>query len=295
MEGCPEMNHEDLWVFLSGDGSQIEIRFLAEVSGDPLLIHQFNTGQDIHCLVGSTLTNYPVERIKTEKNLRKIVKNLHFGIVYGKGRNGIYEYVVALIRKLEGSKADLTGITKLKTERLFDAYFRKYTGVTRYIDAMRRMVEELGYVETIYGFRRDVRQDDDERSSFWGNIAINTPIQASAHQYLLVCMALLHMKPVTYSLLQEPSMEIHDQLVFLVRLRNLAEAYKQFMQLFQEGAMAYTLRHFKRKIRVPLLAEAEAGFCLGSLVSYTGEPVDQFLPVWRKKQVEVDAKSWSDL
>jgi DNA polymerase-1 len=289
------MNLGDLWVFLSGDGSQIEVRLLGEVSGDPLLIQQFNTGQDIHCQVGNTLTGYSLERIRTEKNLRKICKNLHFGIIYGKGRNGIYEYVVSLIRKLEGAKADLTGITKSKTERLFDAYFRKYTGVARYIDDMRQMGEELGYVETIYGFRRAIRQEDDDRSSFWGNQCINTPIQGSAHQFLLICMALLHMKPVTYSLLQEPSMEIHDQLVFFVRLRNLAEAYKQFMQLFQEGAVAYTLRHFKRKIRVPMLAEAEAGFCLGSLISYGGEPVDQFLPVWRKKQLEVDAKSWSDL
>ena len=289
------MNISDLWVFLSGDGSQIEVRLLGEVSGDPLLIQQFNTGQDIHCQVGNTLTGYSLERIRTEKNLRKICKNLHFGIIYGKGREGIYEYVVALIRKLEGAKADLTGITKVKTERLYDAYFRKYHGVRRYIEDMRRMAEEVGHVETIYGFRRAISQDNEDRSSFWGNQAINTPIQASAHQFLLVCMAMLHMKPVTYSLLQEPSMEIHDQLVFFVRLRNLPEAYKQFMQLFQEGAVAYTLRHFKRKIRVPMLAEVEAGFCLGSLVNYAGEPVDQFLPVWRKKQLEVDAKSWSDL
>ena len=63
----------DLWVFLAADQSQVEVRMLAEMSGDQLLISQFNTGQDIHCLVGNSLTGWPVERIKAEKNLRKMV------------------------------------------------------------------------------------------------------------------------------------------------------------------------------------------------------------------------------
>jgi hypothetical protein len=107
-------------------------------------------------------------------------------------------------------------------------------------------------------------------------------------------LALLHMKPVTYSLLQTPVLEIHDQLVFFVKLRNLVSAYTQLMQLIQEGCVTYTLRHFKRQIRVPMLAEAQASFNLGSLIDYAGEPVEEFLAKWRIKQREVESKSWKD-
>jgi len=285
----------DLDVFLSVDGSQIEVRFLAEVSGDRLLINQFNTGQDIHCLVGNTLTGYSVERIRAEKNLRKMIKNLHFGIIYGKGREGLYEFVVALIRKLEGPNADLTGITQEALVKLYDAYFERYGGVRRFIQEARRIVQEDGHADTIYGFRREIRQDSDTRKTFWLNQAVNTPIQGSAHQFLLIAIALLHMKPVTYSLLQRPTLEIHDQLVFLVKLRNLLEAYTQVMHLIQEGAVQYTERHFRRKIRVPILGEAQAGFCLGSLVDYSGESLESLLTKWRAKQNEIDCKSWSDI
>src|SRR5438128_1419801 len=109
----------DLYVFLAADGSQIEVRELAELSGDPLLIRQFREGIDIHCLVGSSLTGWSVERIKKEKNLRKMVKNMHFGIIFGLGRDSLYPYVVAKIRAIDGKKADLTGITPEKLGELY--------------------------------------------------------------------------------------------------------------------------------------------------------------------------------
>lgn len=286
---------DDLWVFLSADGSQIEVRMLAEISRDPLLIEQFRSGQDIHCLVGSALTGWSVDRIKKEKNLRKMVKNMHFGIIFGLGRESLYPYVVAKIRAIDGPDADLTGITKKRLGELFDAYFKKYKGVKRCIDKFRQMAEDLHYVETLFGFRRDIFKEDATRKTYWANQAINTPIQGTAHGFILIALALLDLKPRTYDLLQKCIMEVHDALYFRVRLRDLARAYVQLMNLLQVDASRYAQKEFKLDLKVPLVAEASAGFCMGSMVTYEGEPTEVFLKAWREKQREIESKSWEDL
>ena len=287
---------EDLTCFLAVDGSQIEVRMLAELSGDKLLIQQFNSGEDIHCLVGHMLTGWSVERIRKEKNLRKMVKNMHFGIIFGIGRDSLYPYVIAKIRAIDGVNADLTGITPERLGKLYDRYFKVYTGVAAFIDEQRRLAEELGYVETLLGpFRRMISKDNSVRKTFWANQAVNSPVQGTAHQFVLISLALLHLKPRTYSLLRVPLMEVHDALYFLVKLRNLAAAYKQAISLFQVGAVDYAKQYFHKELHVPLIAEASAGFCQGSMVEYKGEPIPEFLASWRAKHLKVEKESWKDL
>jgi DNA polymerase-1 len=294
----------NLDVFLSADGSQIELRSLAELSGDKLLIKQFqeaaldrkNPLKDVHCQVGHVLTGWPVERIKDEKNLRKMCKNLHFGIVFGIAEEGVYPYVVAKIRTIDGKNADLTGITPKRMKSLYRAYFKKYTGVAAFIEKMRAQVESVGYVESQFGFRRDINKTNDfGRKTYWANQAINTPVQSTAHGFVLIALALLEIKPRTYNLLQRCLMEVHDALYFRVKLRDLSEAYRQLMDLFERGAYEYAQENFHLKLRVPLLAEATAGFCAGSMVDYEGEPAEEFLERWRIKQREVESKRWEDL
>ena len=293
----------DLRVLLAADGSQIEIRALAEISGDPLLIRQLqdaakdrkNKTKDIHCQVGHTLTGWPIERIAREKNTRRMVKELHFGIVFGLGEDRIYSSTVSRIRARDGANADLTGITDARMRQLHKNYFKKYGGVKTYIDTQRDLAEKLGYVETLFGFRREIRQDDSSRSTYWGNQAINTPVQGTAHQFLLIALALLDLKPRTYNLLQHCIMEVHDALFFIVRLKNLVEAYKQLMELFEIGAYEYAQKQFGLKLRVPILAEAAAGFTMGSMIDYEGESLEEYLPKWREKQRKVDALDWESL
>lgn len=287
------MNPLNLMVFLTADFSQMEIRVLAEISGDKLLISQLQSGQDIHCLIGNTLTGLPVDRIKSEKNLRKMIKGLVFGIIYGKGRNNLYPYVVAGIRHVDGKHADLTGISAQRLAKLYDAFFAKYLGVKAYIDRMHRMAVDLHYVETMFGFRREIREND-ERGTFFLNQAVNSPIQGSAHTFLLIALALLDIKPRTYSLLQKCLMEEHDALFFSVRLGDLVAAFTQLKALFAD-AYRYAQVKFKITLRVPLLTEASAGFTMGSMVAYDGQAVEEFLPAWRAKQREVEAKDWEDL
>ena len=90
-------------------------------------------------------------------------------------------------------------------------------------------------------------------------------------------------------------MEVHDALYFRVKLRDLVEAHKQLMDLFEHGAYEYAQEEFSLDLQVPLLAEASAGFCMGSMITYEGEPIEEFLSAWRKKQREVESRSWEDL
>ena len=604
----------DLQVFLASDFSQAEVRVLAEASGDRLLISQFNSGADIHSVIGSTLTGWSVERIKTEKSTRKLTKNMVFGIIYGLGRENLFPYVVAKIRAQDGENADLTGITKTKLVKLYDKFFKTYNGVRVFMEQMTSDAEKRGYVETMFGFRRWVFKNDESRRTFWANqakncvdyeteiltkrgwlkptalnqtdccltetgwqrpadikrwpdydgpvhvwksrdfsavstpdhrwkvynvaagedqiltsegipkhsgyrihrtipeistkesysddfvrlcgwvltdgsfktcnktavtifqskldtkkeiqalmdrlgiasnskkecrswyiggargkllrslfprkllsegfisslsrrqaailmetmlkgdgtdnrmtcgdcmtkgfatgrekadmfqmlcswagkattvqmrvqkhpalikktgqfvtstkpcyiirvkkrdkaqvfpaqetiekgngvwcpffpndaawvarregtvyITKNTPIQSAAHTLLLIALAMINMKPRTYNLLQTPLMEVHDALYFRVRLGDLPGAFSQCQQLLQQGVFEYALRHFKLKFRVPFLSEASAGFCMGSMIPFEGEPLEEFLDKWRAKQKEVESKSWADL
>lgn len=293
----------DLDVYLTADGSQIEIRSLAELSGDPVMIRLLqeaakdrkNKQKDFHCLNGHMLTGRPIEQIANDKGVRRSVKNLIFGIIFGKARGGMYDYVVQKIRAFEGKNADLTGITRKSIDALYGKFFGVYKGVDRFIVKMRHEAETKHRVVSLFGFVRHILDNDESRKTFSGNQAINSPVQSSAHQFVLIAMALLELKPKTYCHLQRSIMEVHDALYFKVKLRYLVEAHAQLMHLFEVGAVTYAEREFKLKLRVPLLAEAQAGFCMASLIDYEGEPLEEFLAAWREKQTQVDKKSWEDL
>lgn len=284
----------DLTVFLAFDYGQMEMRVMAEVSNDALLLSQFQSGVDIHSVIGHTLTGWPVERIKKEKNLRKVVKNMVFGIIYGKKRNGLYDYIVAKIREIDGDHADLTGITQEMVERLYDKFFVTYTGVAAYMHRMPLEVTEKGYVETLFQFRREIWENDPDRATQWENQAINTPIQGTAHQFLLVALAILHRRPRTYAALVKIVMEIHDALAFFVKVRDLPMAHGQGMHLLQQGVLEYARHFFGITMRVPLIVEASAGFSMGVQVDYAGEPPAEFIAKWREKYDTVHKKAWEE-
>jgi DNA polymerase-1 len=277
---------EDLIVYLTADYSQIEIRLLAQASGDKLLIKQFNSKEDIHCLVGNSLTGWSVEKIAADKETRRGVKEFHFSIVYGTSKNSLYGNM-----RVKGVK-----IKRSQVETWHDRYFEKYIGVARFMAKCRRQAEEKGYVETMFGFRRYIYQREEGRPTFWGNQAVNTPIQGSAHQLLLIALALVDMKPKTYNLLQVPVMEVHDELVFYVRLGDLRAAYESLRQLMEKDVVAYAEKHFGVKLCIPILAEFKAGFRLGkALVTYEGESVAEFLKAWRIQNAEVTSMPLSKL
>jgi DNA polymerase-1 len=202
-------------------------------------------------------------------------------MVYGLDEEGLFYYL-----KAKGIK------TSMKKVRLFHrAYFKKYAGVARFILAMRAFAVEHGYVETMFGFRRLVGSDaDEDRQTNPENQAVNSPIQGSAHTLLLAAMALLSHRPKRYHLLQAPLMEVHDALVFRVKLRDLPQAYAMAKQLLEKDAVAYIKRLFGIDLQVPLLSEGSAGFQYGTMVELEDPSIHRFLAAWGKKYAEVDQK-----
>jgi len=271
---------EDLFVFLAYDYGQVEIRMLAEVSGDPLLLKQLqDESWDIHCHVGHELTGWEHARIKSDDTMRRAIKAVHFGIIYGLGVTGMWMKLVA-----DGVK-----ISKRKVEKLRNAYFDRYKAVAKYIIEKRKMAETLGYVDTIFGFVRPI-DENDERGTYWGNQAINTPIQGAAHQLMLNALALLHTNSKQYYLLDRPIMEVHDALVFRVRVRDIAKAYRQGMELLTKAVPEFCARVFGRALRVPLTSECKAGFRYGSMIQIEDWKPAHFAKEWVKKNAEVEAK-----
>lgn len=285
----------DLTVCLQFDMGQCEVRMLAELSGDELLIGQFLSGDDIHSLIGHELTGWSVDRIRQDAITRKMVKGLVFGIIYGLGRDNVQPYIVSKIREADGPDADVSKVTVARCGKLYDAFFHRYDGVRVFLDKCIAQGDEQGFVETMFGFHREIRKTDEKRQTFWANQSKNTPVQGSAHTLILIALALLHLKPHTYSLLRKPVMEVHDALYFFVKLRDLAKAYEQGIFLLQTGIIQYAERQFKLKFRVPFITDAKAGFCLGSQLKYHGEPIEQFLPLWQAKHRDVEAKGWDKL
>jgi hypothetical protein len=88
---------------------------------------------------------------------------------------------------------------------------------------------------------------------------------------------------------------VHDSLLFRVLLRDLVRAYRQGKQLLEKGVVQYAAQHFNVHMRVPMIAEASAGFCMGSMVDYSGQPPEEFLPAWREKHLKVEEASWAKL
>lgn len=118
----------------------------------------------------------------------------------------------------------------------------------------------------------------------------NSPIQGAAHHLLLTVLALVNKKRKTYSELQCCLAEIHDALLFRVRLDRLPAAYTQAKQLMEHDVLTEIYRVYKRKLSVPLVAEAKAGFRYGTMTDYTGESVIQFLPKLKKYNAVVEKK-----
>jgi DNA polymerase-1 len=282
----------DLEIFLASDYSQVEIRMLAEVSKDKLLCKQFldaynspdptAPASDIHCLVGHALNpKWSLDFIKSDKKIRTFIKSCHFGLVYGLSENGLYFY-------LKGMGVDAT--PEMAAD-FHQKYFQKYKGVARYIAKMRAFGEEHGYVDTIFGFRRYISGNwDEDRETSPQNQAVNTPIQGAAHTMLLAAMALLYKKPQTYKLLKDIIMEVHDSLVFRVKLRDLPEAFQLCSRLMEKETPRFVEKLFGKTLHMPLLAEATVGFRYGAQEDYAGEKVTEFLPKWLEKNQKVEEK-----
>jgi hypothetical protein len=125
----------------------------------------------------------------------------------------------------------------------------------------------------------------------------NSPVQGSAHQLMLIAMALLDLRKKTYRVLQTPLAEVHDAFYFRIKLRDLVEAFEVGKHLLEHGVIEYAARSdtFAYQMQCPLLAEAEVGFTMGSMVEYHGQSLAEFLTTWRELYLKTESEGWAKL
>lgn len=196
-------------ILVSIDYSQIELRVLAHMANETVLIDAFKHGRDIHSTTADLISGYTYEEIEAEKDTdgspqqkyRKQAKIVNFGIVYGMGA---------------GKLADTLEIPKADAQKIIDDYFRGYPGIKRYMDEQHRQVMRHGYVTDIFGRKRrlhsDVKSKDRWKVFAAQRQAGNFPIQASAGSILK--KAIVDLQPVLPELDVYILTQTHDELLF---------------------------------------------------------------------------------
>jgi DNA polymerase I len=210
------------YTLLSADYSQIELRIIAELSGDAGMIEAFMSGQDIHAATASKVYNVPLEEVTSD--MRRNAKMVNFGIIYGISAFGLSE-------RLNIPRKEAAGI--------IDSYFEKYPGIKQYMDESIDNAREKGYVETIMGRRRYLRDINSSNHTVRGYAernAINAPIQGSAADMIKIAMINIHNDIKQKNLKSKMLLQVHDELVFDV-LKEEVEVIKEIVSHRMRTAM----------------------------------------------------------
>lgn len=189
-------------VLLSADYSQIELRILAHMSGDEVLIAAFQRGEDIHTRTAAEIFGLSPEEITPE--MRRRAKAVNFGIVYGISPFGL--------------ASDL-GISQQEAKEYIDNYFAQHRGVKAFIEKTLEKAMEEGYVTTLLRRRRylpELASSDNSIRQFGERIAINTPVQGSAADLIKLAMINIHRRIQSEGLKGRMILQVHDELLLEV-------------------------------------------------------------------------------
>ena len=188
------------YILLSADYSQIELRIIAELSKDEGMIEAFQSGLDIHKATAAKVYNVPLEEVTSD--MRRNAKMVNFGIIYGISAFGLSERL---------------NIPRKEAAEIIENYFSKYPRIKSYMDESIEIAREKGYVETIMGRRRylrDINSNNHTIRSFAERNAINSPIQGSAADMLKIAMIQIHHDLKSKNLKSKMLLQVHDELVF---------------------------------------------------------------------------------
>lgn len=222
-------------IILSADYSQIELRILAHMSADPLLVEAFRKGEDIHARTASEVFGVNMEQVTRE--MRGRAKAVNFGIIYG-----ISDFGLSRDIKVPRREAKL----------YIEGYFNRYRGVKNYIDRIVAEAREKGYVTTLLNRRRylpDLFSSNHTVRSFGERTAMNTPIQGTAADIIKMAMVRIQREIVERGLATKMILQVHDELIFDVPLEEF-EAMKELVKTRMENALA---------LDVPLVVDMKAG------------------------------------
>lgn len=197
------------YTLLSADYSQIELRIIAELSGDPGMLEAFRSGEDIHAATASKVYNVPIKEVTGD--MRRNAKMVNFGIIYGISAFGL---------------ADRLNISRTEAKGIIDNYFMQYPAIKDYMDMSIENARKKGYVETILGRRRYLRDINSANATVRGfaeRNAINAPIQGSAADMIKIAMIRIHDEIKKRNLKSKMLLQVHDELVFDAHKSELEE------------------------------------------------------------------------
>ncbi|GAA5098618.1 DNA polymerase I [Chryseobacterium ginsengisoli] len=220
---------------ISADYSQIELRLIAEISGEDNMIKAFQDGEDIHASTAAKLFNIPLEEVS--KTQRGQAKTVNFGILYGQGAFAL---------------AEQTGLSRSEAKQMIEAYYDTYPKLKLYMAEQVKRAREIGYVETILGRKRhlkDINSGNFVVRAHAERNAVNAPIQGSAADVVKMAMIKIQKELEKEKLQTKMLLQVHDELVFESPIDEV-ELAKNIIKMEMENAI---------ETQVPLLVEVGIG------------------------------------
>ncbi len=222
-------------ILVAADYSQIELRLMAHMSGDRDMIEAFERGEDIHTATAAKIYNTPLDKVTGD--MRRNAKTANFGIIYGISAFGLSQRL---------------NIPRSEAKELIDGYFENFSRVKMYMDECIKKARETGYVETMMGRRRYLKDINSRNGVVRGvaeRNAINAPIQGSAADIIKLAMVkiseMFHVKQINSKMI----LQVHDELIFDVQHDEL-EDVKKIVKQEMENAV---------QLKVPLIVEMGSG------------------------------------
>ncbi|MFV0571030.1 MAG: DNA polymerase I [Xanthomarina gelatinilytica] len=223
------------YTLLAADYSQIELRIIAALSDEETMIEAFKNGEDIHASTASKVFNVPLNEVTREQ--RSNAKTVNFGIIYGVSAFGL---------------SNQTNLSKSEAKELIDTYYETYPKLKSYIGKQVDFARDHGYVQTVLGRRRYLKDINSRNAVVRGAAernAVNAPIQGSAADIIKIAMINIHKKLEAGHYKTKMLLQVHDELVFDVHKPEL-EHIKPLIKAEMESAF---------KLKVPLDVDLDVG------------------------------------
>ena len=219
---------------VAADYSQIELRIMAHLSGDEMLVHAFNNNLDVHRATAAEIFDLPLEEVADEQ--RRHAKAVNFGLIYGMSAFGLAKQI---------------NVERKQAQSYIDQYFERYPGVKNYMESTREYARDNGFVETVFGRRLylpDINAKNHNMRQYAERTAINAPMQGTAADIIKRAMISVdeYLQGQTDT---KMIMQVHDELVFEVAEQSLATVSNDIAEIMQTVA----------NLRVPLIVDVGQG------------------------------------
>jgi DNA polymerase-1 len=224
-------------VLISADYSQVELRIVAAISSDKNMCDAFKKGTDIHTATAARV--YNINEKDVTKEMRYKAKSVNFGIIYGQGAFGL---------------ADNLGISRTEAKEIIDNYKKQFPGIQKYMDETINFARENGYVQTLMGRKRwlrDINSSNFTVRGFAERNAINSPIQGTAADMIKLAMIKVHAAMKKEGFKSRMILQVHDELVFDATKDEVKELKPLIIECMQDA--------MKLPNKVPVVAESGEG------------------------------------